>query len=78
MKRFPPRYGWLFQISTGLCQYYGFFLVSLASVCMLATVLGGFPLVAFLWSAIGVWLVRFLVFFSLVLVMSIVFESWRN
>jgi hypothetical protein len=77
MKTMPPHQGWLLKLSTGLCKYYGLFLMGLLSVSLLSTVLGIFPIVEMVWSATGVWLVRVLVFAITSLATSIVFESWR-
>jgi hypothetical protein len=71
-------YGWLFNISSQSLKGYGFFLFGLTMTCLLATILGLFPVVQALLTLIGTWIIRILGILVALVATGAIWESFRN
>lgn len=77
MRHTNSNYGWLLRVTSGLLKYYGFFLIGLVGVGILAMALGCFPILEALLLMTGDWLWRLFVSLVVLLLIAVVYESLR-
>ncbi len=71
-------YSWLLRISAYCLKGYGYFLFGLTITCLLATILGLFPIVQSVLAIAGAWILRILGTLVALTAAGVVFESVRN
>jgi hypothetical protein len=70
-------FGWLFKVSVHLLKYYGYFFTGLLSACLLAAILGVFPVMQVVLEIAGEWILRIFGVLLALTMMAIVYESLR-
>lgn len=72
------QHGWLLRNSLRFLKGYGYFLLGLTAACLLATILGCFPMAQSVLAVIGTWIIRILGILVTLTATGAVFESLRN